>query len=191
MITSHFNQSIAALSALKADYVAMDKINLMAEIIATSIRFGGKLMIIGNGGSAADAQHIAAEFVVRLRENRNPYPAIALTTDSSILTAIGNDLGFGLVFSRQVRALGRPRDVMLALTTSGRSGNVLHAIAAAHLCEITTLVMTAGNGGEAAVLADHALIAPTDDTAVAQQVHMTAAHAICMLVEYLLAEDKP
>jgi D-sedoheptulose 7-phosphate isomerase len=149
------------------------------------LRAGGKVMLAGNGGSAADAQHIAGEFLSRLRFDRHPLPAIALTTDSSVLTAVGNDYGYEQVFERQLRGLGRKGDVFIAISTSGKSPNVLAALRAAREIGVTTVGFTGTAPGAAlmAPLCDLVLAAPSDDTPLIQQIHITAAHAICEIVE--------
>jgi len=147
------------------------------------LRDGGKVLLAGNGGSAADAQHIAAEFVGRFVNDRAPLPALALTTDTSALTAIGNDYGFEQVFERQVRALGRRGDVFVAISTSGRSPNVLAALKAARELGLTAVGFTRDAKTPMHALCDLVLAAPSEETALIQQIHITAAHAICHLVE--------
>ncbi len=158
----------------------------IAEVIAAALRGGNKLLIAGNGGSAADAQHIAAEIVGRYKKDRPAYAAIALTTDTSALTAIGNDYGFEQLFARQVEGLGRRGDVLLALTTSGRSPNILAALTAARQHGLVTVGFTGVKGTGLAALCDHLLVAPSDDTAVIQQIHLTFAHGICEVIEQTL-----
>jgi D-sedoheptulose 7-phosphate isomerase len=150
-----------------------------------------KLMLFGNGGSAGDAQHTATEFVCRFVRNREALAAIALTTDSSVLTAIGNDFGFEQIFARQIRALGRPGDVAIGISTSGRSANVLEGIKVAREMELTTIALTGGSGGELAGLADIALIVPSDRTATIQECHIALLHAMCEAVEGLLFGGSP
>ena len=140
-------------------------------------------MLAGNGGSAADAQHIAAEFVSRFKFDRHPLAAIALTTDTSILTAIGNDYGYDQVFVRQLRGLGQTGDVFIALSTSGRSPSVLAALKTARDMSITTVGFTGVHDNPMRSLCDICFDAPSDETALIQQIHMVAAHAICGLVE--------
>lgn len=152
---------------------------LVGEVLAK----GGTLFFCGNGGSAADAQHLATEYVVRYRKNRRALPAIALTTDTSLLTAAANDLGFDQVFSRQVEALVRAGDLLVVHSTSGRSPNVLRAAAAARAKGAKVLVLTAGDGGELVSLADVALVIPTDRTDRAQELHLMIQHVICELAE--------
>jgi D-sedoheptulose 7-phosphate isomerase len=143
-------------------------------------------MLAGNGGSAADAQHIAAELLGRFAFDRAALAAIALTTDTSALTAIGNDYGFDHIFERQVRGLGRKGDVFIGITTSGRSPNVLAALKAARELDIVTVGFTGTKGIGMSSLCDLMLVSPSDDTAVVQQIHMVAAHAICGIVERAL-----
>ena len=158
----------------------------IAGAIVAALRAGNKLLIIGNGGSAADAQHIAAEIVGRYKKDRPAYAAIALTTDTSALTAIGNDYGFEQVFARQVEGLGRRGDVLLALSTSGRSPNVLAALKTARQQGLVTVGFTGAKGTALAAACDHLLVAPSDDTAVIQQIHLTLAHGICDMIEQTL-----
>jgi D-sedoheptulose 7-phosphate isomerase len=155
----------------------------IAETIAASLKRGGRLYLAGNGGSAGDAQHIAGEFLSRLNYDRAPLPAIALTTDSSVLTAIGNDYGFESVFERQVRGLARKGDVFVAISTSGRSPNILRALQAARAMGVTTVGFGGRTGGAMVEYCDLVLHAPSDSTPLIQQIHITAAHAICGLVE--------
>ena len=154
-----------------------------ADMIIGSVKAGGKVLIFGNGGSAADAQHIAAELVNRLNYDHPPIPAIALTTDSSILTSIGNDSSFDQVFERQVRALGRKGDVALAISTSGNSPNVLRAVEAAREIGVTTIALAGRDGGKLATLAELALVVNADSTQRIQETHITIAHILCELVE--------
>jgi D-sedoheptulose 7-phosphate isomerase len=147
------------------------------------VRRGGTLFFCGNGGSAADAQHIATEYVVRYRRNRAAYPAVALTTDTSLLTAVGNDFGFDHVFSRQVNALCRPGDLLVIHSTSGGSPNVLEAAKAARAKGVAVLALSARDGGALRALADHNVIVPTDRTDRAQELHLCIQHLICDLIE--------
>jgi D-sedoheptulose 7-phosphate isomerase len=187
-ILAHLQRSREALERAAADRDFVAAILAIADRIARALRAGGKLLIAGNGGSAADAQHIAAEFLSRFESDRAPLPAIALTTDSSVLTAIGNDYGFEQVFARQIRGLGRKGDIFIAISTSGRSPNVLRALEAARELGLVTVGFTKAVPTPMRGLCDLALAVPSDDTALIQQVHITAAHAICRLVERELAE---
>ena len=167
----------------------------IVDRLAVALGAGRKLLLAGNGGSAADAQHIAGEFLSRLNYDRAPTAAIALTTDSSVLTAIGNDYGYERVFERQVRGLGQDGDVLLAISTSGRSPNILRAIAAGRELGLVTIGLTGSTGGEMAAQCDLCLHAPSDSTPLIQQIHITAGHVICGLVEERLfpraAASKP
>jgi D-sedoheptulose 7-phosphate isomerase len=163
----------------------------IARIIEEALRRSGKLLLAGNGGSAGDAQHLAGEMLSRLYYDRAPCAAIALTTDSSVLTAIGNDYGYDRVFERQVLGLGRPDDVLLAISTSGRSPNILRAIGAAREKGVAVVGFTGSSGGDIALLCDVCLRVPSDSTPFIQQVHITAGHIICGLVEARLFPRTP
>jgi D-sedoheptulose 7-phosphate isomerase len=155
----------------------------IAATVVESLRQGGKTLFAGNGGSAGDAQHIAGEFVSRLNFDRAPLAGIALTTDSSVLTAIGNDYGYADVFSRQVAGLGRRGDVFVAITTSGNSPNIIKAARTARELGIVTVGFTGRGGGILVSECDLCLHVPSDSTPLIQQVHIVAAHLICGLVE--------
>jgi D-sedoheptulose 7-phosphate isomerase len=159
----------------------------ISSLLATCLRSGGKVMFCGNGGSAADAQHVAAELVGRFALEREPFPAIALTTDTSILTAVGNDWDFREVFARQVRALARPGDVVVGISTSGRSPNVVRALEVARERGATTLAFVGRNGGPIAKAADLVFCAPDAATARIQELHILAWHGVCEIVEAALA----
>ena len=179
-------QIFASSIAVKRQFLR-DNLGLLEqaiELIAAALRDGHKLLLFGNGGSAADAQHIAAEFVNRFKIERVPLPAIALTTDTSTLTSIANDYGYAQVFAKQVRALGRPGDVALAISTSGQAANVLRAVAVCKRLGVRTIGLTGGNGGKLAGIADLVLrAASTTDTARIQETHILAGHVICELVD--------
>ena len=153
------------------------------RLVRETVRAGGTLFFCGNGGSAADAQHMATEYVVRYMRNRRAYPAIALTTDTSLLTAAGNDIGFENVFARQVEALCRPGDLLVIHSTSGNSPNVLRAAEAARGKGVRVLAFSARDGGELRAVADHSVIVPTDRTDRAQELHLCIEHVICDTVE--------
>jgi D-sedoheptulose 7-phosphate isomerase len=154
------------------------------DVVVTALRGGHKLLLFGNGGSAADAQHIATEFVGRFKIERTPLPAIALTTDTSALTAIANDYGYAEVFTRQVRALGRAGDVAFAISTSGNSANVLRAVAACRRLGITTVALTGGTGGKLARATDLVLrVSGSMESPRIQETHILAGHVICELVD--------
>ena len=189
--TAHYlATSRAAMESFAADAAAHAEVQAMASDICASLRNGGRYLLCGNGGSAADAQHIAGELVGRLMYDHAPLAAIALTADSSVLTATGNDYGFEHVFSRQVLGLGRKGDVLLAISTSGNSPNVLAAIAAARQRGMVVHGFTGTGGGAMATLCDRLLAAPSGWTPIIQQVYMTAAHLVCALVERELFPEK-
>ena len=190
-ILSHFVQSREVLDRAIMDRGLLQSMLAIADTLTRACRSGGKLMLAGNGGSAGDAQHIAGEFVARLNFDRNPLPAIALTTDTSVLTAVGNDYGYDKVFERQVRALGRPDDVFLAISTSGRSPNIIAALQAARTMGVRTVGFTGNGVRPMSSLCDLSLAAPSGETPHIQQIHLTAAHAICGLVERDLFVRRP
>jgi D-sedoheptulose 7-phosphate isomerase len=185
-IAAHLALSREALERAALDAGLLKTAREIADVITGALRAGNKLLIVGNGGSAADAQHIAAEIVGRYKQDRPSYAAIALTTDTSALTAIGNDYGFEQVFARQVEGLGRASDVLLALSTSGRSANILAALKSARQRGLITVGFTGAKGTALGPLCDHLLVAPSDDTAVIQQIHLTLAHGICETIERAL-----
>jgi len=185
-IGSHFEKSLAAMTTAARDATLLATTRTIADAIANAIGNGGKFLLAGNGGSAADAQHIAAEIIGRYKHDRPGYAAIALTTDTSALTAISNDYGFEQVFARQVQGLGRRGDVFLGISTSGRSPNILAALKMAREQGLVTVGFTGIKGESMRTLCDHLLIAPSDEAAVIQQVHIVAAHAICGEVEQAL-----
>jgi len=168
-----------------------DSVARVVTLTLETLRGGGKLMFCGNGGSAADAQHLATEYVVRFRRNRAPLAAIALTTDTSLLTAGGNDYGFEMIFERQVRALGRPGDILFLHSTSGESENLLTAARAATELDVRTVALLARGGGRLAKLVDVPIIVPTENGAHAQELHLAIGHAICDAVESELAGTGP
>ena len=182
---------LAALAELAetAELVARDlapDIERALEMVRATVKQGGTLLFCGNGGSAADAQHLATEYVVRYMRNRRAYPAIALTTDSSLITAAGNDLGFDHIFSRQVEALGKCGDLLVIHSTSGNSPNVLRAAETAKALGIPVLALTKRNGGALRTIADHTIMVPTDRTDRAQEIHLCIQHAICDAIEQTL-----
>lgn len=158
-------------------------IQAMIECIWESMQQGGKLLMCGNGGSAADAQHLATECMVRLETERAPLPAIALTTDTSLLTAAGNDYGFETIFARQVAGLGRPGDVLLVISTSGNSPNVVRAVEEAHRCGLHTLGLLGKDGGRLKQMVHMALVVPSPSTPRIQEVHITIGHILCGALE--------
>ena len=181
-IVAAFDESIATKKAFLAGN--LDMLITVIDLIAGCFRQGNKLLIFGNGGSAADAQHIAAEFVNRFRIERPPLPALALTTDTSAITSIANDYDYAQIFSKQVKALGKPGDVALAISTSGNAINVLNALDACKDLQITSVGLTGGDGGKMIGRADFLLLAgSTKNTARIQETHILAAHVICEMVD--------
>ncbi|MBA3560309.1 MAG: SIS domain-containing protein [Gemmatimonadaceae bacterium] len=175
-------QDLAELARRTADTLE-DSLDRALEMVRQTVRSGGTLLFCGNGGSAADAQHLAAEYVVRYMRTRRAYPAIALTTDSSLLTAVGNDLGFDEIFARQVEAYGKKGDLLIIHSTSGNSPNVLRAAQVARSLDIPVLAFAARDGGALSQLVDHIVIVPTERTDRAQEIHMCVQHLICEIVE--------
>lgn len=155
----------------------------ITQIIIDCLKKSGKVMLFGNGGSAADCQHIAAELIGRFKKDRNGLPAIALTTDTSILTSIANDYGYEIVFAKQIEALGQKNDVAIGISTSGKAKNVAAGIKQAKKMGIKTVALSGGDGGELAKLADTSLLVPSSVTARIQEAHITIGHIICELVE--------
>jgi D-sedoheptulose 7-phosphate isomerase len=176
---------LAALAALatRVGELHAETVAAIADAYATALRAGGTLFFAGNGGSAADAQHLATEYVVRYQSSRPALRAVALTTDSSLLTACANDLGFDEVFARQVEALARPGDVLSLHSTSGESPNVIRAAQAAKARGVTVVSLLGKSGGPLKDLADVVLIVPSDDTARIQEIHLAIEHVICEMVE--------
>jgi len=189
LIGAHLKLSLAALERTARDAALLAAARKTAEVIIAALRADGKLMVIGNGGSAADAQHIAAEIVGRYKQDRSACAAIALTTDTSALTAISNDYGFEQVFARQVEGLGRSGDVLLALSTSGRSPNILAALRVARARGLCTIGFTGLKGEALGAYCDHLLVAPSDDTPIIQQIHLAVAHGICDTIEQTLMRE--
>lgn len=182
-------RSVADMFAAFAEGQA-EMIARAAALVVASLRQGGKLLLCGNGGSAADAQHLAAELVGRYQLERRALAAVALTTDTSILTSVANDYDFESVFERQVEGLGRCGDVLLGISTSGNSKNVLRAMARAREMGLTTIAFTGGDGGDMARLADVAIVAPARQTCHIQEMHIAAGHLLCGLVETALAAER-
>ncbi|HNQ87840.1 MAG TPA: D-sedoheptulose 7-phosphate isomerase [Verrucomicrobiota bacterium] len=181
LVRRRFRESSAAKTAAAEDDVS--SLTKLISSIQAAFQQGSKLVLFGNGGSAADAQHVAAEFVVRFGRDRSALPAIALTTDTSILTAVGNDLAFEQLFSRQVEAIVRPGDVVVGISTSGNSPNVLRGIEAGKARSALTVGFTGRHGGALRALADLCYCAPSDVTARIQEVHLCAWHTICEVIE--------
>ncbi len=182
-ILDYLAQTRDSVQAAIDDPLFCNSLAAIAEAAGAALAAGHKLVLAGNGGSAADAQHLAGELVGRLNYDRAPAAAIALTTDSSVLTAIGNDYGFERIFERQIQALGAQGDVFVAISTSGRSPSILRALAAAREKRLVTVGFTGQSGGEMAACCDLILRAPTDSTQLVQQIHIVAGHILCALVE--------
>ncbi len=176
-------------TVLEGNY--LETLVAMAERIVQSLANGGKLMLCGNGGSAADAQHLAAELLVRLRSktNRSSIAAISLAMDTSTITACANDYGYECLYERMVQGLGKPEDVLLGITTSGRSENIIRALKAARAAGIGTLGLLGGDGGQTLAICDIALVIPSVDTNRIQEVHITAGHILMDLIEHLMIEQ--
>lgn len=191
-LITRLQEAVAESVRLKSRFVeeAGPKVVDAARMLAETLRDGGKILIFGNGGSAADSQHLAAEFVNRFQIERKPLSALALTTNTSILTAIGNDYDFREVFAKQVTALGHPGDVAWGLSTSGNSPNVVKGLKAARELGLKTLALSGRDGGPVAAQGDIALVAPSGNTPRIQELHITIGHALCDLVDYLLFPEK-
>ncbi len=179
-----FAESVAAKQAFLATHA--EAVVRAAEAVADAFRRGRTLFLFGNGGSAADAQHIAAEFVNRFEAERPPLPAVALTTDTSALTSIANDYSFEELFEKQIRALGRPGDVAVGLSTSGNSANVVRGLVAARALGLVTIGFTGQGGGKMVDLCDHLFRVPSTVTARVQETHITLGHTLCALVDEIL-----
>jgi D-sedoheptulose 7-phosphate isomerase len=185
-IRRNIDASISAKQALAADTPTLAVFALAVDTVIARYRAGGRLYIAGNGGSAADAQHLAAEFVSKLARDRAPLPAESLTTDTSILTAIGNDYGFDQVFARQLAGKATGKDVFLGISTSGESPNILQALEQCRRMDIPSIVFTGRSGGRARELADFCVVAPGSATSTIQELHIVMAHTLCECVEAAL-----
>jgi D-sedoheptulose 7-phosphate isomerase len=182
-VDAYLDETLASMTAFRTEPHHRQVLIEMADVIVSALRQRRKLLVCGNGGSAGDAQHIAGEFISRLMYDRAPLAAIALTTDTSVITATGNDYGFEYIFERQVLGLGEKGDVLLGITTSGNSQNVLRAFAAARKKNLVCLGFTGARGGSINEVCDLLLKAPSTKTAIIQQIHIVAAHIVCALVE--------
>ncbi len=182
-VARQISESIAVKQALLDNHGLIAQIEAVADLIVATYRQQGKVLIAGNGGSAADAQHIAAELVSRFTFDRPALPALALTTDTSILTGIGNDYGYDSLFSRQVEASGRPGDVFIGISTSGNSPNILRALETAQANGLVTVGLSGATGGKMGALCDHCLNMPSSDTARIQECHITVGHILCANTE--------
>lgn len=171
---------MAMFNALEPLFPLISEVGISMQ---NTIKNGGKILIMGNGGSAADSQHIAAEIVGRFKKERKGMPAIALTTDTSIITSVGNDYGYDYIFARQVEALCRPEDMVIGITTSGNSANVVRAIEAAKAIGATTVGLTGGSGGKLNNLCDYNIVVPSSVTARIQEAHIFIGHSLCEILE--------
>jgi len=190
-VRASLEASAALMTAAAADESLLDAVVAAAAACAKALRAGNKILFAGNGGSAADAQHLAAELVGRLGHERPGLAALALTADSAVLTALANDYGFEAAFARQVASLGRPGDVLVAITTSGRSPNVLAALKAARERGLATVAMTGAGGAALAGACDHLVRLPSTATQTVQEAHIAVGHALCALIEQGAAPGKP
>ena len=182
---SKFSENLSIhLKILKKQKLELsNKINIFSEIIIKAFNNGGKLLIVGNGGSAADAQHLATELVVRMAKKRKALPAIALTTDTSVLTATANDFNYNYVFSRQIEAIGREGDVLLSISTSGNSKNIIEAIKKAKKMKINTLSLLGNNGGNAKKISSDFFVVKNSNPSRVQEIHIIFYHNICQIIE--------
>ncbi len=180
---------LSALARTAAESLGSE-ISAYGELARATVEAGGRLLFCGNGGSAADAQHLAAEYVVRLEANRRPLPALALTTDTSVLTASANDLGYRQVFARQVEALGRPGDLLVLHSTSGESENLIRAAGVATRAGLYTVALLARGGGRLRSMVDVAIVVPTARTSRAQEIHLAIGHIVCGYVEESIMENR-
>lgn len=190
IVADQLRQTVEVLTNVAMDSDLHAVLVGAAQETAKSLKAGHKLMVAGNGGSAADAQHLVAEFVSRLVKDRPALRAIALTTDSSILTAVGNDYGYECTFARQIEALGLPGDMFLAISTSGNSPNILRALELAHSSGIVTIGLTGSKGGQMAKMCDFCLRMPSDLTMKIQEAHLALEHIFCLLVEQIYFAHK-
>ncbi|MDA0328882.1 MAG: SIS domain-containing protein [Gemmatimonadetes bacterium] len=188
-VLRHFAEHAAVVERVSTEL--LDPISELSELVLNTVRAGGTLLFCGNGGSAADAQHLAAEYVVRFARERRPIAAIALTTDTSLLTAAANDHGYDTIFERQIMALGRAGDLLVLHSTSGESENLMRAAISARAKGIATVALLAKGGGRLRAEVDLALVIPTDSTARAQEVHLTIGHIVCDLVEAAIVGSNP
>jgi D-sedoheptulose 7-phosphate isomerase len=189
-VKASIEASIAAKERLLADADLIGTVSSIAAVLIDAFRAGNKVFLFGNGGSAADAQHIAAEFVGRFAFDRAPLPALALSVNTSCVTAIGNDYGFDLVFARQLEALARPGDVAIGITTSGNSPNVLRGMAAAKKIGLHTVGLTGSKGNKLVAAVDYCVCAPSSETPRIQECHILVGHIIAELVEQTIFHEE-
>ncbi len=186
MIKLDFEESVVLRNKMLEDEHFLTLCDDVSGKITSCLGNGLKLLVAGNGGSAADAQHFVAEVVGRYKKERKGYPAIALTTDTSILTAVGNDYSFDAIFSRQVEALGKEGDVFVGISTSGNSKNIIEAVKEAKRQKLTTVCLLGNDGGVVKEMCDYALVVPSDNTPRIQEVHITLIHSICEKIDQQL-----
>lgn len=185
-IKQHVESSIAVKQKILGDVKLLNELSQVARICVDVFKAGNKVILAGNGGSAADAQHIAAEFVSRFQFDRPALPSLSLSTDTSMLTAIGNDYGYEQLFARQLQANGKPGDVFIGISTSGTSKNVVEAVKVCDQIGITSIVLTGQSGGSLISLAEHCICSPSSSTALIQESHIMMGHIICGYVENTL-----
>jgi D-sedoheptulose 7-phosphate isomerase len=188
LIQECFDNSAKNLASLAQAKKVQEELDRSIEMILASLKAGGTLFVCGNGGSAADAQHMVAELVAKLDKDRTPIRAVALTVDTSILTAVGNDYGYEWAFARQVDALMKPSDVLLAITTSGNSPNVLKALDACKSAGAKSILLSGREGGKAKALADHSILATGNHTGLIQEAHIVIYHTLCLALEKALVQ---
>ena len=188
-VVNEFQASVATKGRILEDAALMQMVTDMGHLLIDAYEAGNKVLVAGNGGSAADPQHIAAEFVSRFNFDRPGLPALALTTDTSILTAVGNDYGYDKLFSRQIEANGVSGDIFLAISTSGNSPNILEGLVAARNNGIQTIGLTGKAGGKMRELCDHCIRVPSAETPRIQEAHILIGHTLCAMVELALFED--
>ena len=186
LLKKNAEATVSAHRSLLNDTTCLSQFRQAVEAVIACYRLGGRLYIAGNGGSAADAQHLAAEFVSKLARDRDPLPAEALTVDSSVLTAIGNDYGYDLIFSRQLAGKATHKDIFLGITTSGQSANIIKALEQCRTLQIPSIVFCGRAGGAAQHVADYCIIAPGVATSTIQELHIMLAHTLCECVEMAL-----
>lgn len=190
-IAAQFRETADNLRAMSEDAALHASIAQVAQACITALRQGNKILFAGNGGSAADAQHLAGELISRFHYDRPGLSAFALSTDSSVLTAIGNDYGYEQLFARQVQAVGKPGDVFFGISTSGRSPNILNALRAAREQGLLTVGLTGRNGGQMPERCDYCLRAPSDSTPRIQEGHIAIGHTVCWLIEQQMFPKAP
>ena len=190
IIKDYINESISVKKIIQNDIILIEKISQVSQIIIDSFNAGGKLLIAGNGGSAADSQHISAEFVSRFQFDRPGLPCIALTTDTSALTAIGNDYGFSNLFKRQLQSIATNKDIFIGITTSGNSENIIKAVKYCKSKKIKSIGLTGSNQGKIDELVDILINVPSNKTAHIQESHIMIGHLLCMLVENKLFNNE-